>query len=180
MGLRRKGSRLVHPGGTESRSRGEKAKNKWVLFEPLIPGGIQKSGPGYFELLSPAEIRGHGSSVCPCIFPVAFPSDSLNNACHGKAFTRKGAGKICSASGVLKFYWRQFSPCCSVRPRVRNRHRKSPHSRKCNGIPVRLPGSSGTSRKSKSPKATASRVNRERKRFWNSPTIYPAVTNWAR
>src|SRR5258708_30159388 len=26
--------------------------------------GIQKPRPGYFELLSPAEIRGHGNSVC--------------------------------------------------------------------------------------------------------------------
>src|SRR6266550_1831784 len=45
-------ARPLHHGGTEARRR---TKNKWVLFEPLIPGCVQNPGPGYFSFLSPAE-----------------------------------------------------------------------------------------------------------------------------
>src|SRR5258708_7173666 len=45
-------TRPLHHGGTEARRR---TKNKWVLFEPLTPGCIQKTGPEYFGGLSPAE-----------------------------------------------------------------------------------------------------------------------------
>src|SRR6267142_1908875 len=50
--LQERKQRPLHHGGTEAR---RKAKNKWALSEPLIPGCIQNQGRGYFSFVSPAE-----------------------------------------------------------------------------------------------------------------------------